>query len=55
MIVLDTHAWVWWVNGDVLPARVRRRIDEAVKERAVYVSSISAWEVAQLAERGGCS
>lgn len=52
MIVLDTHVWVWWVNGGTLPARVRRRLDEAVKERAIYVSSISAWEVAQLASRG---
>jgi PIN domain nuclease of toxin-antitoxin system len=52
VIVLDTHVWVWWVNGDALPARVRRHIAEAIKERALYVSSISAWEVAQLAQRG---
>jgi PIN domain nuclease of toxin-antitoxin system len=29
VIVLDTHAWIWWVGGSKkLPRRARRRIDE---------------------------
>lgn len=53
MIVLDTHVWVWWVSGSGrLPSRVTKRLDQAVEERAVRVSSISVWEVAQLVARG---
>jgi PIN domain nuclease of toxin-antitoxin system len=53
LIVLDTHAWVWWVGApELLSDTARKRIDEAVRSRSVYVSSISAWEVALLAARG---
>jgi PIN domain nuclease of toxin-antitoxin system len=53
MILLDTHAWVWWVNGQpALSRRAHRTIHQAAEEAAVYVSSISAWEVAQLVYRG---
>lgn len=50
MIVLDTHAWLWWLAD---PARLspaaRRAIDEAPQ---IGVSSVSAWEVAMLVARG---
>ncbi len=50
--MLDTHAWVWWVSGsEPLSVKARRLIDTAVKQKGVYISSISAWEVAQLADR----
>ncbi len=53
MIVLDTHAWVWWVSGSkLLSAMARATIDRHMAERTVRVSSISVWEVAQLVERG---
>lgn len=53
MIVLDTHAWVWWVNGTPsLSPRARRSIGVASRAAAVYVSSISVWEVAQLVSNG---
>ena len=49
MIVLDTHAWVWWVNGtSTLSRRAQRVIGEATRAAAVFVSSVSVWEVAQL-------
>lgn len=53
MIVLDTHAWVWWVNDpqELSPA-ANRAIDTAREENAIYVSSISAWEVALLVAKG---
>ena len=41
-LLLDTHAFVWWDN-DALPRAVRDRIQSA---DAVYVSAVSAWEVA---------
>lgn len=53
MIVLDTHAWVWWVSDPKrLSARAREAVDQAAKEGELYLSSISVWEVALLAERG---
>ena len=53
MIVLDTHAWVWWVSGQkTLSRRAGRIIEVAANEAAIYVSAISVWEVAQLVARG---
>lgn len=53
MIVLDTHVWVWWVSGiEELPLKVNRLIEKAMDQKAIYISSISVWEVAQLVERG---
>lgn len=52
MIVLDTHVWIWWVQGD---PRLRRASVEAI-ERAestgLGVSAISCWEIAKLVEHG---
>lgn len=53
MIVLDTHVWVWWVAGDPrLSKEAGAEIDAAMGTRSLYVSSISAWEVAMLVRRG---
>ena len=50
MIVLDTHALVWWVSDSRrLGARARRAIDAAVRAKEpIGVSCISAWEIAML-------
>ena len=51
-VVLDTHAWVWWVGQTAqLSARASRLIDQAREARTLFVSSISAWEVAMLTAR----
>ena len=53
MIVLDTHAWIWWVSNPVcLSETAKGIIDEAVAEKNIFISSISAWEVATLVSRG---
>jgi PIN domain nuclease of toxin-antitoxin system len=54
MILLDTHAWIWHLaDPDRLPARARKAIEERTASRGdVLVSSISAWELAMLVERG---
>ena len=53
MILLDTHVWVWWVSGiETLSKKADRSIREAIGKNAIYISSISVWEVAQLVERG---
>lgn len=53
MIVLDTHAFVWWVNGQI--SELSRRAQLAIEgERSggeLVVSSISVWEIALLATR----
>jgi len=54
VIVLDTHALVWWVSDPrQIPARARRLVQDAVgRSQQIAVSSISMWEIAQLVERG---
>ena len=50
MIVLDTHVWVWWVDGGVqLPADCLASI-HAEMANGLGVSAISCWEVAKLVE-----
>ncbi len=56
MILLDTHAWIWMVDDpENLSAKALDAIDEARKDSAVYVSSISTWEVYMLASKGRLS
>ena len=50
MIVLDTHAWVWWASNDAQLSKKARRAIEAADERGV--SPVSCYEVGRLAERG---
>ena len=54
MLVIDTHVLVWWVadTGDLSP-RSKRAIERTIKAGSeVLVSSISAWEVAMLVQKG---
>ena len=52
MIVLDTHAWVWFVsNPELLSQKAKRTIERAVVDENVFISSISAWEVALLTSK----
>lgn len=52
MIVLDTHALVWWVTGDpTLSKRAKTAIERELVGGEILVSSISAWEIAMLVER----
>ena len=53
MIVLDTHVWVWWASGsEALPGKVTARLNQAMRDQAIRVSSISVWEITQLVARG---
>ena len=52
MIVLDTHSLIWWISGSKrLPATAKAAISKAKLRRAIYVSSISAWEIAMLVKK----
>ncbi len=51
MIVLDTHALVWWVNGSKDLSKFAKRAIERerkAEDGEIVVSSISAWEIAML-------
>jgi PIN domain nuclease of toxin-antitoxin system len=49
MIVLDTHAWIWFTSKpEALSKKAQKAVDAAVKEKNVLISSISVWEVALL-------
>lgn len=50
MIVLDTHALIWWVDGDSrLSDAAVAAIESAFSEgQPVMVSAITAWEIAML-------
>lgn len=50
MILLDTHALIWWVEGN---RRLSRRAAAAIVAHApALISPISFWELAILVERG---
>jgi PIN domain nuclease of toxin-antitoxin system len=53
LILLDTHAWLWWTS-------TRSELSEAALEaiqasRAIGVCTVSCWEVGMLVERGRIS
>jgi len=52
MILLDTHIWVWWVNGDGELTSVERETIEQNETQGLGVSVISCWEVPKKAEIG---
>jgi PIN domain nuclease of toxin-antitoxin system len=50
VIVLDTHAWLWWVAApEKLSEPARGAIDSADR---LGVATISCWEIAMLTEAG---
>ena len=53
MIVLDTHALVWWVTGAPrLSTRAKRAIASAARQGPLVASAISVFEIATLLRRG---
>src|SRR5438128_12027395 len=50
-LLLDTHAFLWWLAGD---KRMTSRSRAAIADEAndIYVSAASAWEVATKARLG---
>ncbi len=53
MILLDTHALVWWLdNPALLGSQALLAIENALASNSLYVSSITAWEITLLYDRG---
>jgi PIN domain nuclease of toxin-antitoxin system len=52
-LLLDTHIWVWAVEGlvDNMRATIVTEIERAAQDGRLYVASISAWEVAMLVKK----
>jgi PIN domain nuclease of toxin-antitoxin system len=54
MIVIDTHILVWWVSGsDALSTAAQKAINRTLSSNGeVLISSMSAWEIAMLVDKG---
>lgn len=55
MIVLDTHALIWWVNEDKkLSSRALKAINKEISKEdgQIIISSITTWEIALLIKKG---
>jgi len=50
-VVLDTHVWKMYVDGEGLDAKTVRRIDAAGASGHLYVAAVTVWELAMLAAR----
>ena len=53
MILLDTHALIWWADDPSrLGDQAKLAINQAMEAKKIFASSISSWEIALLVERG---
>jgi PIN domain nuclease of toxin-antitoxin system len=55
MILLDTHAWIWWLSdpeGSPLTPRERMLITDAHGQGAVAISAMSLIEAQMLVQKG---
>ena len=48
--LLDTHTFLWWINGDALPPSVSQVLGNA--GNTVWLSAVSAWEITIKASLG---
>ncbi|MGB3405354.1 MAG: type II toxin-antitoxin system VapC family toxin [Microcoleaceae cyanobacterium] len=51
MIVLDTHIWIWWINGDTQLTQEYQDYIQSQESQGLGISIISCWEIAKLVER----
>ena len=49
-LLLDTHAFLWWIAGDAIPERAVSAIQN--ESNVVWLSAASAWEIAIKASIG---
>jgi PIN domain nuclease of toxin-antitoxin system len=52
VILLDTHRWIWWVQGDKRLSQSDIDGIDACIDSGILVSVISCWETAMLSVRG---
>ncbi len=52
-ILLDTHTWVWFEQGEErLPIKARQQIEKAAWGGSLYIAAISLLEIANQHRRG---
>jgi PIN domain nuclease of toxin-antitoxin system len=51
VILLDTHIWIWWVNGSPRLSSRQQELIEQHQAEGLGISIISCWEIAKLAEK----
>lgn len=52
MLLLDTHAWIWFIQGsDKIKHTAIKAIEASSQSRTLYVAAISQWELAMLIEK----
>ncbi len=56
-LLLDTHVWVWLMNGDELleSCRARPQLEKTAQGAGLRVSAISVWELGMLEAKGRLS
>ncbi|MGH8569059.1 MAG: hypothetical protein ACREXU_13875, partial [Gammaproteobacteria bacterium] len=53
VVLLDTHAWLWLVEGEArFSPETLGRIEAAAAARLLRIAPISVWEVAMLEAKG---
>jgi PIN domain nuclease of toxin-antitoxin system len=53
MIVIDTHIWIWYLDKpDLLSEKSFAVVEHAKERKAIYISSISVWEICVLEKKG---
>lgn len=51
-LLLDTHIWIWLMNGDSsLSKRSQKRIEDARENGNIFISAISVWEIGMLEKK----
>lgn len=55
--LLDTHAWVWFLEGKkkIEGSRLIPVLESASEDSRLYLASISLWEIAMLESKGRIS
>lgn len=52
MLLLDTHVWVWFLQGNKkINPLVIKSIDAAIGKRELFIAAISSWELAMLIKK----
>lgn len=54
MIVLDTHTWIWTINGDekILKSGFLKIIEEHSRNHTIFIPAICIWELSMLVSKG---
>lgn len=51
-LLLDTHVWIWFVNGDkTLSSKIHHLINRNLQTKSVFIAAISIWELSMLVSK----